>query len=90
MKTQLTAIVKGKVQGVGFRATTKLIAEKLQLTGFVRNLSNGDVEICAQGEKEILKQLLVELRKAFPSHYIEHIDFDFKPVETQYDSFKIE
>jgi acylphosphatase len=89
MKTQLSAIVKGNVQGVGFRATTKLIADKLKLTGFVRNLSSGDVEICAQGEREALEQLLTELKQAFPPHYIDQILFDFKPITVPYPDFKI-
>ena len=46
--------VKGKVQGVGFRYYTRIQAEKLKLTGWVRNCQNGDVEGMIQGqEKEI-------------------------------------
>ncbi len=43
--------VKGKVQGVFFRALTKEKAEVLGLSGFVRNEQNGDVYLEAQGEK---------------------------------------
>ncbi len=46
---ELLATIKGRVQGVGFRAKAKQLADALKLTGFVRNLINGDVEICAQG-----------------------------------------
>jgi acylphosphatase len=50
--------VKGKVQGVFFRASTKRRANSLGLVGTVRNLQNGDVEIYAQGESDKLEQLV--------------------------------
>jgi len=68
---ELLAIATGNVQGVGFRATAKSIADKLRLTGFVRNLPNGSVEICAQGEKTEIDQFSSLLQKAFPSAKIE-------------------
>lgn len=68
---ELLAIATGNVQGVGFRATAKSIANKLRVTGFARNLPNGSVEICAQGEKTELDQFLNLLHKAFPSAKIE-------------------
>ena len=44
-------IVTGNVQGVFFRAKTKDHADHLGLKGYVRNLSDGSVEICVMGEK---------------------------------------
>jgi acylphosphatase len=84
---ELSAIVKGDVQGVGFRATAKALAQQLKLTGFARNLADGSVEICAQGEKAQLEQLLAGLRKEFSA--IHHIDFKFQPVKEKYADFKI-
>jgi acylphosphatase len=49
--------VKGRVQGVGFRASTQKQALKLRLSGFVRNLPDGDVEIVALGDHEAVQQL---------------------------------
>lgn len=45
-------LVKGKVQGVFFRATAKDVAEENNLTGWVRNTSDGDVEALVTGEEE--------------------------------------
>ena len=47
-------IFKGRVQGVGFRITFYQQATRLHLTGWVRNLSNGDVEACLQGELSLI------------------------------------
>ena len=53
--------VSGKVQGVFFRASTQQQAIALGLTGYVRNLVDGDVEVVACGEKEPLDELLTWL-----------------------------
>jgi acylphosphatase len=50
--------VKGKVQGVSYRFTTHAEALRLGLTGYVRNLPNGDVYIEAEGEEEAISKLI--------------------------------
>lgn len=50
--------VKGKVQGVFYRATAKKIADKLKLTGWIRNTKNEDVEAMVTGDEEQLKQFI--------------------------------
>lgn len=52
MKIGMHCYVSGKVQGVWFRASTKTEAERLGLTGWVRNLADGRVEVMAFGESE--------------------------------------
>jgi acylphosphatase len=49
--------VKGKVQGVFFRAGTKDKADELGVNGWVRNTEDGDVEVLAQGSTDLLNQL---------------------------------
>ena len=49
--------IKGKVQGVFFRARTKDKAEELGVKGWVRNTTDGDVEVMAQGSPGLLNQL---------------------------------
>ena len=55
---EMHIFVSGIVQGVGFRAAMKKLAMELQITGYVRNLPDGRVEICAQGTSSQLSALL--------------------------------
>ena len=56
--------VSGKVQGVGFRFTTKMVADELGILGFVRNEDNGDVYIEAQGEEEAMTKFIEAIKKS--------------------------
>ncbi|MCI0480834.1 MAG: acylphosphatase [Candidatus Dadabacteria bacterium] len=55
-------IVSGHVQGVGFRAFTQQRASLLNLTGWVRNLSDGSVEIHAEGDDDKVNEFLTWCR----------------------------
>jgi acylphosphatase len=59
---RLTAWVHGQVQGVGFRWWTRSQALALKLVGSARNLSDGRVEVVAEGDREHCEQLLAALR----------------------------
>lgn len=62
---EMHAIVRGNVQGVFFRATTKEIANELHLKGTVRNLPDATVEIYAQGPSNKLYLLIERLQDRF-------------------------
>ena len=49
--------IKGRVQGVFFRASTRRVAESLGITGHAINLSDGDVEVLACGDRDALDRL---------------------------------
>lgn len=51
-------IIKGRVQGVFFRAETKRTADLLNLTGYVKNLADGSVEALFQGEETAVKKMI--------------------------------
>jgi len=53
--------IKGRVQGVFFRESTRRVAESLDITGHAINLPNGDVEVLACGEQAALDELAVWL-----------------------------
>lgn len=61
MDVRLTAFVKGRVQGVGFRWWTRARALELGLVGTATNLDDGRVEVVAEGPEESCRQLLAAL-----------------------------
>lgn len=85
----ISAIISGKVQGVYFRANTKEIAKSLHLTGWVKNLDNGDVEVLAFGSLENIQKLSIWLEQG-PNH-ARVDDLQIKKIEFQnlYKSFEI-
>jgi acylphosphatase len=60
---ELYAVVRGRVQGVGFRYFVVEEAQALRLRGYVRNDDNGNVEVLAQGPRPALERLLMLLRR---------------------------
>lgn len=62
----LHIVVRGKVQGVFFRATTAETARGLGLSGWVRNSPDGSVEVMVKGEEEKLKELMEFCHKGPP------------------------
>lgn len=56
-------IFKGRVQGVGFRYYCQGIARRMELTGWVRNLYNGDVEMEVQGDERDVEMYLYKINQ---------------------------
>jgi acylphosphatase len=68
-EVRLTAWVRGRVQGVGFRWWTRSRALELGLTGKAANLDDGRVEVVAEGPRDACERLLDALRGPFaPGH----------------------
>jgi acylphosphatase len=61
---RLTAHFSGNVQGVGFRYTTIHVAQRFDVTGYVRNLHDGRVELVAEGNETEVKQFLAAVQDA--------------------------
>ncbi len=81
-------IFKGQVQGVGFRYTTHRIAGRYDVTGFVRNLPDGTVEMLAQGPPGEVDRCLADVQDSF-SGYIREARIAQIPHHPQYDDFRI-
>ena len=58
-------IFSGTVQGVGFRYTSKMLAHRWGVSGWVRNLRTGEVEMFVEGEPEQLQNFLGDLERHF-------------------------
>jgi acylphosphatase len=67
---RMKAWYSGRVQGVGFRATVRQLACGYDVTGFVRNLPDGRVELVAEGKKEELEAFLQGIAESELSGFI--------------------
>ena len=88
MKKRLYVLFSGSVQGVGFRYTTERIARRFQVTGFVKNLPAGQVELVAEGEEGTLEEFLREVRDAF-KEYIGEVSPKWSVATGEFKSFGI-
>lgn len=83
------AIVSGRVQGVGYRASAAYEARRLGVLGWVRNRPDGTVEVDAQGDDAVLQTFLVYLRQGPLGARVKLVDVDWLPVAIDLGSFEI-
>lgn len=74
----LHAIVRGRVQGVGFRFFVERQANGLGLAGWVRNISDGAVEVLAEGAMPQLEALLASLQRGPRFAQVEAVESDWR------------
>ena len=63
MKTSVKLIISGIVQGVWYRASTKNMANKLAITGWIKNTSDGKVEAVFEGEEKQVEEMIKWCKK---------------------------
>ena len=78
----------GQVQGVGFRYTTRNIAQQFHVTGYVRNLRNGSVEVIVEGEADELDRFLADLQERM-RNYLREVQVDRTAATQQFEGFEI-
>jgi acylphosphatase len=81
-------IFTGQVQGIGFRFTALDIANRYKLTGLVRNLPDGTVEMITQGPSEDVADCIRDIKEAFEG-YIRETKTEEIPPDPKYTDFKI-
>ena len=86
---QIKIKVSGKVQGVFFRRYTCQEAVKLGLSGYVKNLVNGDVEIVAQGDDSQLDQLIEWAKIGSPSSVVKNLKVEIMSHYKKFPDFVI-
>ncbi|HET7624435.1 MAG TPA: acylphosphatase [Verrucomicrobiae bacterium] len=79
----------GRVQGVGFRYTVKSVAAGFEVTGTVRNLADGRVELVAEGQREELEAFRSAIRDAGLEHFIRNEDVNWSEAENGFRGFEI-
>jgi acylphosphatase len=71
---RITVLVSGNVQGVGFRFYTRKRALEIGLAGYAENLSDGRVEVVAEGDPEDLEHLVLHLKNGPRGSRVENVD----------------
>jgi acylphosphatase len=88
MNKRIHAYYSGSVQGVGFRFTAERTALSLNLTGWVRNLEDGRVEVLCEGVEPALKEFLDKIKDVF-GRYISDADVEWCAPSGEFDEFDI-
>lgn len=87
MNKRLRAIIHGRVQGVGFRFFACQEAKDLGLTGYVRNLPDGTVEVVAEGEESALQRFLELLKEGPRLAHVTRVDTSWSEPTGQFSYF---
>jgi len=82
-------IVKGLVQGVGYRYFCRNKANEFGISGYVKNLFNGDVELGVEGEKNMVEDFIKELKIGPFNSNVKKILVEEVQFENRYDDFRI-
>ena len=81
--------VSGRVHGVNYRAFTEQEANLLGLAGYVRNLSDGRVQVEAEGNRKAIEELINRLRKGPGRAHVTGVEVSFKPAHGKFTVFTI-
>jgi acylphosphatase len=79
----------GRVQGVGFRYSVKTVATGFEVTGTVRNLDDGRVELIAEGQKPELEEFLVAIRDSEVGRFIKNEQTSWSDAKNEFRGFEI-
>ncbi len=88
-RTRAHVIVEGRVQGVFFRDFTRRQAESRGLTGFVRNLPDGRVEVVLEGEEAAVKSLVEALGQGPPLAHVTRLEVTYGTPTGEFPDFSV-
>ena len=82
-------LYSGQVQGVGFRYTVRSVAAGFEVTGSVRNLPDGGVELIAEGAKDELEGFRQAIRESGLEHFIRQEEVTWQEARNEFRGFEI-
>lgn len=85
---RVSVYFSGTVQGVGFRYATRRLAEGYEVTGFVRNLDDGRVEMVAEGRELEIQRFIAAIRQEMGG-YVTKLEQTAGPAEGNFQGFGI-
>ena len=86
---QLNLVVRGRVQGVFFRASAQREARRLGVTGGVKNRNDGSVEILAEGEETSIRELYGWAQKGPSAARVDRVDTRWRSFSGDFPDFRI-
>jgi len=86
---QVHLFVRGRVQGVFFRASAQREARRLGLTGWVKNRPDGSVEVLAEGEEEEIKELIGWANRGPGAARVDRVVVRWRSFTGDYPDFRI-
>lgn len=90
MKKRLHIYYSGMVQGVGFRFTVERLSRHLDVAGSVRNLPDGRVELVAEGDEDVLADLMGKIKNGSLRNYIHNEDVSWQESTGEFKSFYVD
>ena len=88
-RRRLQIFYSGRVQGVGFRYTVKSVAQGFEVTGTVRNLADGRVELIAEGPREELEEFRKAIQDSELGHFIHQEETSWSEAKNDFRGFEI-
>jgi len=89
MFKKIHLLISGNVQGVFYRMNAKNKADELSLTGWVRNTSDGKVEVLAEGKERDLKEFIKWCYNGSEGAKVDKVEVEWSDYENKFDKFKI-
>jgi acylphosphatase len=85
----MRVLYSGRVQGVGFRYSVRQVASGFEVTGTVRNLADGRVELFAEGSGDELKAFQQAIRESGMDHFIQNEEVSWGDAKNDFRGFEI-
>ncbi len=89
MKVRAHVFISGRVQGVFFRDSTRRMAHRLGVTGWVKNLPDGRVEAVFEGDEEAVKKIVEWCHEGPPAARVDRVEVHYEPFTGEFETFKI-
>lgn len=89
MMARIHVLISGEVQGVFFRAATRRAAAGIGVTGWVRNLPDGMVEVVAEGRKPQLDRLIDFCRRGPEGAKVDEISIEWGKPKNEFTNFSV-
>ena len=89
VRQQMHIYYAGTVQGVGFRYTVKTLARGFEVTGVIRNLADGRVELIAEGQRQELEEFRKAIQDSELNHFIRQEECSWAEAKNEFRNFEI-